>query len=294
MRLLKRVLLVFLVLFLVAGGYGYYKLKEVGLIPRKIYETVPPDIPDYQRPAVLVLSKANGYIHVDAIPAGQAMLRRIADEHGWDIFLTDNAASHNSRDLAKFSVVIWNNVSGDVLTSEQRAAMKDWIEAGGGWVGLHASGGDFSYDWDWYVNTLIGAQFVGHTMNPQFQDADVLVAAPASAVTSHLPARWTVPNEEWYAFDSNVRDKGYEILLTLDEDSYITKGESFRGQDSMPGEHPIAWRHQLGQGRVLYSAIGHQGATYDIPQFQQLIANAIAWAGLLPGPLPLPFRDHHE
>lgn len=46
----------------------------------------------------------------------------------------------------------------------------------------------------------------------------------------------------------------------------------------MPGEHPIAWRRQLGEGRILYSAIGHQGATYQIPEFQQFMANAISWA----------------
>ena len=39
-----------------------------------------------ERPAVLVLSKANGFVHVDALPAGEAMLRRIADKRGWDIF----------------------------------------------------------------------------------------------------------------------------------------------------------------------------------------------------------------
>lgn len=281
MRWLKRVLVVVLLLLLAGGWYVYYQLKAVGIIPRAVYETVPPELPDLARPAVLVLSKANGYVHVDAIPAGRAMLTRIAEERGWSIFLTDNAAIHNPDDLAKFDVVVWNNVSGDVLTGRQRAAMKSWIEAGGGWVGIHAAGGDFSYRWDWYVETLIGARFVGHTMNPQFQDADLLVADSSAEVTAHLPSPWTVPNEEWYAFASNVRDRGYEILLTLDESSYVTRGKTFFGQDRMAGEHPIAWRHRLGEGRVLYSAIGHQGATYEIPEFRQLIANAIAWAGRL-------------
>lgn len=278
---LKRALLVLLPVLLVGGGYTYYKLKSIGIIPREVYETVPPTIPTFDRPAVLVLSKANGFVHVDAIPAGEAMLRRIAAKKDWNIFLTDNAASHNSEDLAKFRVVVWNNVSGDVLTPDQRAALKSWIEQGGGWVGIHASGGDFSYKWDWYVDTLIGAQFVGHTMNPQFQDADVLVAGPDVDITAHLQSPWVVPNEEWYAFDSNPRDKGYEILLTLDESSYTTRGKTFMGQDRMAGEHPIAWRHELGEGRVLYNAIGHQGATYAIPEFQQLIANALVWAGRL-------------
>jgi hypothetical protein len=281
MRWLKRIMLGLLVLVLVGAGVGYYALKRVGLIPREVYETVPPDTPGFQRPAVLVLSKANGYVHVDALPAGQAMLKRIAAEQDWDIYLTDNAASHNAEDLAKFAVVVWNNVSGDVLTEDQRAALKSWITQGGGWVGIHASGGDPRYKWDWYVDTLIGAQFVGHTMDPQFQDAGVHVTDPDAEVTNHLSSPWVIPQEEWYAFGSNPRNKGYEILLTLDESSYITKGKTWTGQDRMEGEHPITWRHQLGQGRVFYSAIGHQGVTYDIPEFQQLIANAIVWAGAL-------------
>lgn len=279
MKILKYSLVVVALLLLVGGGFTYYKLKEVGIIPRKIYETEPPLLPEFKRPAILVLSKANGFVHVDALPAGEAMLRRIAQAQGWDIYLTANAATHNAADLAKFRVVVWNNVSGDVLTEQQRADLRAYLENGGGWVGMHASGGDFSYQWDWYVDTLIGAQFVGHTMDPQFQDADVLVADPTADVTSHLSSPWNIPQEEWYAFDSNVRDKGYEVLLTMDESSYITKGEGFAGRDNMDGEHPIAWRHRVGAGRVLYSAIGHQGATYDIPAFEQLISNAITWAG---------------
>lgn len=279
--MLKKILIAIALVLVVLGGLTYYKLKSIGIIPSAVYEHQAPELPDFERPAILVLSKANGFVHVDALPAGEAMLKRIAAEQGWDIYTTENAATHNPQDLAKFSVVVWNNVSGDVLTEEQRAALKAWIEQGGAWVGIHASGGDPFYKWDWYVNTLIGAQFVGHTMDPQFQDADVLVVDPTADVTAHLESPWNVPNEEWYAFDSNPRDKGYEILLTMDESSYITKGETFFGNDRMEGEHPIAWRHQLGEGRVLYSAIGHQGATYSIPEFQALIANAIRWAGEL-------------
>ena len=67
----------------------------------------------------------------------------------------------------------------------------------------------------------------------------------------------------------------------MDTDSYIRTGGNFLWRDDMAGEHPIAWRHQLGEGRVLYSAIGHQGATYGVPEFRQLITNAMRWAGKL-------------
>lgn len=263
----------------VMGGRAYFKMKEAGLIPRADYETVAPAIPDMKRPAVLVLNKTNGFIHVDGIPAADAMLKRIARAQGWDLFISNNGATHNAEELKKFDLVVWNNVSGDVLTSEQRQALQQWLQQGGGWVGLHASGGDFSYQWQWYVDTLIGAQFVGHTMDPQFQDADVLVADSEVELTAHLHSPWNVKSEEWYAFDSNPRDKGYEVLLTLDESSYITKGENWMGlMDRMEGEHPIAWRHQLGQGKVFYSAIGHQAATYSVPEYQELVRKAMVWA----------------
>lgn len=267
-----------LAVILVGGGAVYFTLKSIGIIPRAIYETDAPELPAFERPAMLVLSKANGFVHTDALPAGKRMIQRISTDLGWDIYLTENAATHNADDLARFKVVVWNNVSGDVLTENQRNAMKSWLEQGGGWVGLHASGGDPSYQWDWYVNTLVGAQFVGHTMDPQFQDASVLVADADNTITNHLESPWIVPQEEWYAFDSNPRNKGYDILLTLDESSYITRGSSFFGTDTMEGEHPITWRHAIGNGRAFYSAIGHQGATYDIEAYEELISKAVLWA----------------
>jgi hypothetical protein len=97
------------------------------------------------------------------------------------------------------------------------------------------------------VESLLGAQFIGHTMFEQFRSADVLVTDPELAMTDHLPAVWRVAQEEWYAFDSNPRDKGYEVLLVADESSYMDESEG-RGSlfpFHMEGEHPLVWRHTL-------------------------------------------------
>ena len=278
MNWIKYLLLSILAVFLAASWALYFYAKSIGIIPRADYDEVAPRMPDLKRPAILVLNKVNGFIHKDALPAADNMFRQIAREKGWDIFVTDNAASHNTADLQHFDVVIWNNVSGDVLTEQQRTDFKAWIEQGGGWLGVHASGGDASYQWPRYPKELIGAQFVGHTMDPQFQDADVLVVDGPKDVTSHLPQRWTIPNEEWYAFDSNPREKGYEILLVMDTSSYVTTGKSlFFVTDKMDGEHPIAWRHLLGDGRVFYSGIGHQAATYSIPEYREFLTRGLVW-----------------
>ena len=110
-------------------------------------------------------------------------------------------------------------------------------------------------------------------MSPQFQDADILVSASGNPLVEHLPSPWRVPKEEWYGFDSDVSDKGYTVLLSLDENSYDPN------DSGMDGGHPITWQHPIGKGRAFYTAIGHQGATYAIPGFKDLIEKAMRWAG---------------
>ena len=105
-----------------------------------------------------------------------------------------------------------------------------------------------------------------------------MLKTDAMAMTDHLPERWNIASEEWYAFDRNPRDSGSEIVLTIDEDSYITAGTKFYYSDSMEGEHPLAWRHQLGAGRVFYNSIGHRAATYSIPEFVELTRRSMQWA----------------
>ncbi len=237
-------------------------------------DTDPPSLPaNLNRPAILVFSKANGFVHTDALPAGESLLENFAKRNGWGYFATENGAVMTAELLQQFDVVVWNNTSGTTLTEEQGAAFRQYLENGGGFVGLHAAGGDPWYQWQWYVRELIGAQFIGHTMDPQFQDAIVTSESPSNGLTQHLPARWSVPNEEWYAFDQSVRGKGYEVLLSLDESSYHP------GNASMGDDHPIAWRHNVGTGRAVYSAIGHQGSTYVIPAYVEFVERAILWAG---------------
>jgi uncharacterized protein len=276
--MIKKIILwvVVFVFLLLSSGYGF--LKYNGLIPRYIYETVAPELPRFQRPTVLVFNKTNGFIHRDGLPAADAMLRELAENQGWDVYITNNGAIHNLEDLKRFKLVVWNNTSGDVLTESQRSDFKTWLEQGGGWVGLHAAGGDLSYKWDWYVDTLIGAQFVGHTMNPQFQNADLYATNKTESMTSHLPTPWNVKQEEWYAFDQNPRNKGYEVLVAIDEESYITVGKGHFMSDSMEGEHPLVWRHMQGEGKVFYSSIGHTAETYALPEFRELIKKSMLWA----------------
>lgn len=257
-------------------------IQRVFLGGLKVYETTPPALPaNIARPAILVFSKTNGFRHEEAIPAGNAMLRKLAADNGWGYFQTENGATFSPAILARFDAVIFNNTSGDVFTPDQRAAFKGFVESGGGWVGIHAAGDNSHEAWPWYVDNVIGTHFTGHPLNPQFQDATMHVEDRSHPATHHLGPT-LVRNDEWYSFDKSPRREGVHILATLDEKTYVQKGP-FGQELSMGADHPIAWWRCLGKGRALYTAGGHTAASFSEPAYSGLIAGAVRWALKLEG-----------
>lgn len=249
------------------------------------FDTTPPELPaHFNQTAILVLSKTNGYRHTDAIAAANTMFEEVARARGWSIYFTENGAIANQRQLARFDAIVFNNVSGDVFTEEQRQAVRDYVEGGGGFVGIHGSGGDPSYAWDWYVQNLIGAQFIGHPMppsSPQFQEATVHVEDNTHPSTRHLPENW-VRTDEWYSFAESVRREGYHVLASLDESTY-TPGQLGPRVLAMGDDHPIMWWHCEQSGRAFYSALGHRAETYADLSYRQTLEGAVAWAARVEG-----------
>lgn len=274
-------LLLLVILFVISVARNFEIIQRTMLGGLKIYETVPPQVPaNIARPAILVFSKTNGFRHEEAIPAANALVAQIAKEKGWGYFQTENGATFEPAILAKFDVVVFNNVTGDVFTSAQRQALKQFIENGGGYVGVHGSGGDFSYNWRWYVEDLIGAQFKGHPKYPQFQQATVHIEDKTHPATRELPDLWK-RTDEWYSFEKSARRPGYHILATLDEATYNPK---MMGLDiAMGKDHTIAWWHCMGKGRVFYSAMGHTAAAYAEPDYRKMLLGAVTWALRLEG-----------
>jgi len=221
-------------------------------------------------PKLLVFEKVNGFLHGPAIQAARDALKAIATRRGWSLTFTDRGGAMAPGFLRQFDAVIWNNVSGDVLTLSQRAALRAHVEAGGGFVGFHGSGGDPEVFWDWYADTLIGARFKGHPMHPQFQEAQVVVEDTSSPITAGLGRGWTM-SDEWYSFKNNPRAGGAQVLATLDEKTYAPG-------DLAMGDHPIAWTRCVGRGRSFYSAIGHRPEAYADARHLRLLEQAIVWA----------------
>ena len=228
-------------------------------------ETAPPS-PEPDGPArVLVFTKTEGFRHA-SIPDGVAAMQEIGAERGFAVSQTEDAATFTAAGLAPFAAVVFLNTTGDVLGPEQEAALRAFVEGGGGWVGVH-SASDTEYDWPWY-GRLVGSYFGSH---PRVQEATITVVAEHAA-TQDLPSPWT-RTDEWYSF--RARPEGVTVLLRLDESTY-------QG-GSMGDDHPIAWSHTVGQGRAVYTALGHTAESYAEPEFRAHLGGAVGWAARLDG-----------
>src|SRR5690606_7095846 len=137
---------------------------------------------------VLVFSKTAGYRH-ESIAAGIAAIKKMGDEKGFLVDTTEDAHQFNEENLRNYHAIIFLNTTGDVLNKQQQNDFERFIQAGGGYVGIHAAT-DTEYNWPWY-NGLVGAYFLSHPNNPNVRTAEFYVTDHNHPATDSLPERFT-------------------------------------------------------------------------------------------------------
>ncbi len=210
---------------------------------------------------VLIFSKTVKFRH-SSIEVGTQSLTTLLESKNITVKSTEDANYFNEDSLKQFSTVIFLNTTGDILSHIQQADFERYIQAGGGFVGIH-SATDTEYDWQWY-NNLVGAYFNGH---PKIQEASLKTLAHDDACCRHLAEAWTI-TDEWYNFKSINPD--IDVLMEIDESSYEggTNGEN----------HPVVWKHEYDGGRSFYTALGHREELYSDPLFLQQVLGGVEYA----------------
>lgn len=215
--------------------------------------------PQPETARVLVFTKTAGFRH-DSIPAGIEAIRRLGQEHGFEVDATEDASRFTEETLRQYAAVVFLNTTGDVLDHRQEADFERYLQAGGGFVGVHAAA-DTEYHWPWY-GKLVGAYFDSHP--PGTAAAKLVVTDTRHPATRDLPDAWR-HTDEWYNFKQvNAQT---QVLVTVDEQSY-------RG-GTMGASHPISWYHDYDGGRAFYTALGHTDAVYADATFLRHL-----WGGL--------------
>jgi cytochrome c len=210
-------------------------------------------------PRILIFTKTTGFRHA-SIPTGIATLRNICQQHGIWADTTENAADFNEKNLKRYAAVVFLSTTGDVLNPNQENAFERYIQAGGGFMGVHAAS-DTEYQWGWFGG-LVGGYFNGHP--PGTAEADLHIKDNNHPSTHHLPQVWK-RRDEWYNFKQ--LNPNTKVLLTIDEKTYEggTNGDS----------HPMCWYHAYDGGRAWYTAGGHTEESFSEPLFVEHL-----WGGL--------------
>ncbi len=281
-KIVKIILWSVLVIILSLGGLmaGFmYKVKNGFPV---FYETDAPkiDFPANQS-AVLLFSKTSGFRHGGSIEASKPIIEALAKKNNLFIYETEEGGVFNAEQLAKFSTVIFDNSTGEVINDEQKRALEKYVENGGSLIGIHGAG-DNSHHWDWYVQNLLGSEFSHHAITEGFklQNTEVTLDNQSdSLITKGIPAKWNHA-DEWYVFYENPRKKGFTIVTTINGDAVITDGNMFFTKDKnfgMGKDHPVAWCREIGKGKTFYTSMGHDETAWKDEHFVKLIENGIKW-----------------
>jgi len=221
-----------------------------------------PKLEKSKKQTVLVFSLTKGYHHT-SIADGIIAIKKLGAENGFEVDTTTDVKAFDIENLKKYKTLIFLSPTGsNVFSDAQKTALKQYINNGGSFVGIHAAS-DFSYEWEWY-GKMVGGYFVSH---PKIQDAKLNIVLPKNKIVKGLPNPW-FHKDEWYNFkDFNPAVK---VLIKVDETSY--------SGGTMKNDHPISWCHEFEGGKVFYTALGHTKECYTDPLFLKHLMAGLKWA----------------
>lgn len=180
------------------------------------------------------------------------VLKKHLGVHGIDLSYTeDPAEALNASTLSQHDALLMygNWEQNGPLPAEQEKALLGYVAGGGGFLPIHCASACYGAS-PKFVK-LVGARFRSHGGE---------VFAPRNTEAKHPITNGYTPFEAW--------DETYVHSDHGDDRLILQKRE----------DEPWTWVRRHGEGRVFYTASGHDHRVWDQPGFHELMRRAILWS----------------
>jgi len=171
----------------------------------------------------------------------------------FELTLTTQLDDLKAERLKPYSVVMFYGSGGDFTDPAQEKGLWEFVQNGGGLVGVHATDAFKRSDIYW---KLLGGRFTTHGGGKfmlRIEDKKHPITAPMDDFEIH---------DETYQNKNHPEAKMHNL------------GRIDRGKE----QQSMIWVQEFGKGRVFNTTLGHGKQAFDNPQFQRLVVRGLYWA----------------
>jgi len=228
---------------------------------------------NWKKVKVLVYTKnGKGYVH-DNIPSAVACIQKLGSEYGFKVDTTSNPSIMTQDNLKRYTMLIFPSTNNDVFDTDlQRLAFRHYIEAGGGFVGVHSVTGT-ERNWKWFKN-MVGGTFAWHA---KFQKFTVRIIDATHPSMQSLPKVWEKEDECYFAKELYPGTKTLLVhdITTLNTTGTAQKNLIIKNAGAYSELYPAAWTHGFDGGHTWFTALGHHKKDYADPVYVQHLFQGI-------------------
>lgn len=227
--------------------------------------------PDSETPHVLIYTKnGEGFVHKN-IPHSVKALKKLLEENDMSYEVSEDPSLFTEENLRKYDVLIFSNTNNEAFDTDlQRQAFRQYIQNGGGFVGIHSASGS-ERDWPWFW-AMLGGKFLRHS---KFQRFNIVKIDPSHPSATPVPEYWEREDESYYLTELNP---DIHIILATD----LASIDDPKAHEEYPANtfgkyFPVTWCHSFDGGHQWYTSLGHSPEHYDDPVFMNHILGGIQW-----------------
>jgi type 1 glutamine amidotransferase len=150
------------------------------------------------------------------------------------------------------------------------ASLINYVEKGGGLIGLHGGIANFMYNDDF--SAVLGGSFHFH---PKSQSVTLTPVDPDHPLTRCFEGKAFVHQDEPYLFNRAYEKMNFKPLLEMD----MSQLQKDKRVDELPSmKRYTAWIKRYGKGHVFYCSPSHYPASFDQPALLQFMLGGIQYA----------------